>query len=82
MTLVLSNFHAAAWDFYNKHKAEIGWDLVVIHPPLVSSFSYIIFRFVDSKRPVFPSGSWGRLLHVNDAKMTYNIYNDSQTAFS
>ncbi|KAF5363173.1 hypothetical protein D9758_008392 [Tetrapyrgos nigripes] len=25
----------AAWDFYNKHKSEISWDLVVINPPFV-----------------------------------------------
>ncbi|TFK38834.1 D-lactaldehyde dehydrogenase [Crucibulum laeve] len=25
----------AAWDFYNKHKAELGWDLVVLNPALV-----------------------------------------------
>ncbi|KAF7368891.1 D-lactaldehyde dehydrogenase [Mycena venus] len=25
----------AAWDFVEKHKSEIGWDLVVINPPFV-----------------------------------------------
>ncbi|KAJ6484059.1 NAD(P)-binding protein [Mycena sanguinolenta] len=25
----------AAWDFVDKHKTEIGWDLVVINPPFV-----------------------------------------------
>ncbi|KAH6883771.1 D-lactaldehyde dehydrogenase [Coprinopsis sp. MPI-PUGE-AT-0042] len=25
----------AAWDFYNKHKAEVDWDLAVIAPPVV-----------------------------------------------
>ncbi|KAF8959881.1 D-lactaldehyde dehydrogenase [Flammula alnicola] len=25
----------AAWEFYNKHKAEISWDLVALNPPLV-----------------------------------------------
>ncbi|KAK7472035.1 hypothetical protein VKT23_000146 [Stygiomarasmius scandens] len=25
----------AAWDFYNKHKSTISWDLVVINPPYV-----------------------------------------------
>ncbi|KAJ7142305.1 NAD-P-binding protein [Mycena epipterygia] len=25
----------AAWDFVNKHKGEIGWDLTVLNPPLV-----------------------------------------------
>ncbi|PPQ70464.1 hypothetical protein CVT26_013911 [Gymnopilus dilepis] len=25
----------AAWDFYAEHKAQIGWDLVVINPPVV-----------------------------------------------
>ncbi|KAF5312294.1 hypothetical protein D9619_003807 [Psilocybe cf. subviscida] len=25
----------SAWDFYNKHKSEVGWDLVVVNPPLV-----------------------------------------------
>ncbi|KAK7471936.1 hypothetical protein VKT23_000042 [Stygiomarasmius scandens] len=25
----------AAWDYYNKHKSQISWDLVVINPPYV-----------------------------------------------
>ncbi|KAH6890915.1 D-lactaldehyde dehydrogenase [Coprinopsis sp. MPI-PUGE-AT-0042] len=25
----------AAWDFYNKHKTEVNWDLTVIAPPMV-----------------------------------------------
>ncbi|KAF9527863.1 D-lactaldehyde dehydrogenase [Crepidotus variabilis] len=25
----------AAWDLYHQHKAQINWDLVVLHPPLV-----------------------------------------------
>ncbi|KAI0681948.1 NAD(P)-binding protein [Cerioporus squamosus] len=25
----------AAWDFWNKHKSEVSWDLVVINPPFV-----------------------------------------------
>ena len=25
----------AAWDFWNKHKSEVGWDLVVLNPPFV-----------------------------------------------
>ena len=25
----------AAWDFWNGHKKEVGWDLVVLNPPLV-----------------------------------------------
>ncbi|KDR69946.1 hypothetical protein GALMADRAFT_160124 [Galerina marginata CBS 339.88] len=25
----------AAWDFYEKHKAEIGWDLVTLEPPYI-----------------------------------------------
>ncbi|KAF8875091.1 hypothetical protein CPB84DRAFT_1966828 [Gymnopilus junonius] len=25
----------AAWDFYNQHKNEVQWDLVVLHPPFV-----------------------------------------------
>ncbi|TFK38822.1 D-lactaldehyde dehydrogenase [Crucibulum laeve] len=25
----------AAWEFYEKHKAEVEWDLVVINPPMV-----------------------------------------------
>lgn len=30
----------AAWKFYNEHKGKIGWDLVVINPPLVKSTMY------------------------------------------
>lgn len=26
---------AAAWEFFEKHKNEIGWDLVVLNPPFV-----------------------------------------------
>lgn len=29
----------AAWDFYNKYKTSITWDLAVINPPYVRSFS-------------------------------------------
>ena len=25
----------AAWEFYEKHKSEVGWDLVVLNPPFV-----------------------------------------------
>ncbi|KAF5312153.1 hypothetical protein D9619_003808 [Psilocybe cf. subviscida] len=25
----------SAWEFYEKHKTDIGWDLVTLHPPLV-----------------------------------------------
>ena len=25
----------AAWDFWNGHKSEVGWDLVVLNPPFV-----------------------------------------------
>ena len=25
----------AAWDFYEKHKSEVGWELVVLNPPYV-----------------------------------------------
>ncbi|TEB29189.1 D-lactaldehyde dehydrogenase [Coprinellus micaceus] len=25
----------AAWDFYKKHQGEVGWDLVVLNPPIV-----------------------------------------------
>ena len=25
----------AAWEFYEKHKGEVGWDLVVLNPPFV-----------------------------------------------
>ncbi|RPD65277.1 NAD(P)-binding protein [Lentinus tigrinus ALCF2SS1-7] len=25
----------AAWDFWNKHKSEVSWDLVVLNPPFV-----------------------------------------------
>ena len=28
----------AAWKFVEDHKTEIGWDLVVINPPFVSTF--------------------------------------------
>ena len=34
-------FSEAAWKFVEDHKAEIGWDLVVINPPFVSPFVYI-----------------------------------------
>ena len=29
---------SAAWDFYEQHKPQIKWDLVVINPPFVSFF--------------------------------------------
>ena len=32
---------SAAWDFYEQHKSEIKWDLVVINPPFVSFFIYL-----------------------------------------
>ncbi len=32
----------AAWNFVEEHKAEIGWDISVINPPFVSSFSTAI----------------------------------------
>lgn len=25
----------AAWEYYNQHKSELGWDLVVLNPPFV-----------------------------------------------
>ena len=25
----------AAWDFYNKHKSEVAWDVSVMNPPFV-----------------------------------------------
>ncbi|PPQ91972.1 LOW QUALITY PROTEIN: hypothetical protein CVT25_004547 [Psilocybe cyanescens] len=25
----------AAWDYYNEHKGDVGWDLVALNPPLV-----------------------------------------------
>lgn len=31
----------AAWDFYNKHKNSVKWDLSVINPPFVS---LLLFR--------------------------------------
>ena len=30
---------SAAWDFYEQHKPQIKWDLVVINPPFVSFFN-------------------------------------------
>lgn len=33
---ILNSFpFLAAWDFYNKHKASLSWDLAVINPPYV-----------------------------------------------
>ena len=32
---------SAAWSFYEQHKSQIKWDLVVINPPLVSFFTTI-----------------------------------------
>ncbi|KDR70010.1 hypothetical protein GALMADRAFT_900682 [Galerina marginata CBS 339.88] len=32
----------AAWDFYNKHKAEIGWDLVALNPTYVAGPSLLV----------------------------------------
>ena len=31
---------SAAWDFYDQHKSQIKWDLVVINPPFVSCFFF------------------------------------------
>jgi hypothetical protein len=35
----------AAWDFYEKNKASIKWDMVVLNPPSVFGVSIIPFCF-------------------------------------
>lgn len=35
---IMANMAVAAWEFYEKNKANIGWDLVVINPPFVSFY--------------------------------------------
>lgn len=34
-----NHLSSAAWDFYHKHKSEVGWDFAVICPPLVIGVS-------------------------------------------
>lgn len=34
--LIVATQNPAAWDFVKKHQSEIGWDLSVINPPLIS----------------------------------------------
>jgi methylase of polypeptide subunit release factors len=33
---------AAAWEFVEKNKGKINWDLVVLNPPFVSFSSYTL----------------------------------------
>jgi len=35
------NTIAAAWEFWNEHKADVGWDLTILNPTYVSRFFFL-----------------------------------------
>jgi nucleoside-diphosphate-sugar epimerase len=39
----------AAWDFYKEHQWEVGWDLVVLNPPIVFGVSWISWSTVGTR---------------------------------
>lgn len=58
-----SHILTAAWEFWNKHKASVGWDLTVLNPPYVSFFNVRKFNR-GRAHPFLNDRSLGYVIHV------------------
>ncbi|KAG2057424.1 hypothetical protein BDR06DRAFT_1005063 [Suillus hirtellus] len=77
----------AAWEFWNKHKASVGWDLTVLNPPYVfgrQKLAYTILVELLSYQFASPLGPSPMLtgMATRTVKAKYEVQNESQPSIS